>query len=210
MRFTSLSSPSPQVKPYKQWALSRRALVLAGGSLVCFREPYEAGSASRVMRLCDLERASVSPLCDSVVTLHFSGGARAFTAIVETKSSLLAALRAARPALVVAVANSWRLRGRDRDREDKFFSVAVEADAATGPSAGPGPLGPGQLELERGRNCHGGRGGRHREFGWATGRRPRQPARHRDCSEHRGLGQAARPGGPPAGAAVTDGHGVCQ
>ena len=63
-------------------------------------------------------------------------------AVVETKSTLLGALRAAKPALAVTVAPSWRLRGRDRDREEAFFGVAVKADgAAPAAAAVPPPLG---------------------------------------------------------------------
>ena len=122
-----------KVKPAKSWLMRRRTIIVCSGLLICFKHPLIQGKISRVILLSDLSSVSLSPFCDSFVTLHVKNEAKSFSAYSESKVSLLKALPSSVP---VNIATNWILRGRSGEKTPLYSIVFSEVT----PSSSSPPL----------------------------------------------------------------------
>jgi hypothetical protein len=113
-----------KLKPYKQWTMSNRTLIVSSGLLLVFKSPLTTGKISRIILLSDLSSVSLSPFCDSLVTLHMKNEIKSFSAYIESKVSLLKALPSSLP---VNVTSSWFLRGKNREKAPLYSIVFSES-----------------------------------------------------------------------------------
>jgi len=112
-----------KLKPYKQWTMSSRTLIVSSGLLLVFKSPLTAGKISRIILLSDLSSVSLSPFCDSLITLHMKNEIKSFSAYIESKVSLLKALPSLLP---VNVTSSWFLRGKTGEKTPLYSIVFSE------------------------------------------------------------------------------------
>jgi len=126
-----------KVKPAKSWLMRRRTIIVCSGLLICFKHPLIQGKISRVILLSDLASVSLSPFCDSFVTLHLKNEAKSFSAYSESKVSLLKALPSSVP---VNIATNWILRGRTGEKSPLYSIVFSEVTPSSTSSSSPPPL----------------------------------------------------------------------
>jgi hypothetical protein len=112
-----------KVKPATSWAMKRRTIIVCSGLLICFKFPLIHGKISRVILLSDISSASLSPYCDSFVTLHMAKQSKSFSAYAESKVSLLKSLPSTIP---VNISTNWAVRGRNGEKAPLFSIVFAE------------------------------------------------------------------------------------